>query len=74
MTPAPRYFWRRVLAFLVDHTLALLVVGLLSYPFIDTLGLRLPYPFLHLKTGTCRSLKPRPTGFRRIRTDPPCTA
>lgn len=63
MTPAPRYFWRRVLAFLVDHTLALLVVGLLSFPFIDTLGLRLPYPFLHLKTGTCTQLETAPDWF-----------
>lgn len=51
----PRLLVRRALAFGVDHTLALVLVTLLSLPFTD-LGLRLPQPLLVLRTVTCTDL------------------
>lgn len=64
MAPAPpRLLVRRTLAFAVDHTLALVLVTLLTLPFTG-LGLRLPQPLLHLRTVTCTDLDPAPDWLR----------
>ena len=58
--PPPRYLLRRGVAFALDHTLALIVIALACLPFVDTLGLRLPTPLLHLRTVDCTPLNAPP--------------
>ena len=52
----PRYLVRRVLAFAIDHTLALILVTLAVLPFAGH-GWRLPEPLLAYKTQTCQPLQ-----------------
>lgn len=58
MTP-PRLLLRRALAFGIDHTLAVVLVGLLVLPFRD-LGLRLPQTLIFWRTSTCQPLDSTP--------------
>ena len=55
----PRLLIRRLLAFAIDHTLAVIVVALATLPFTD-LGLRLPQPLLHVRTVACTDLETPP--------------
>lgn len=55
----PRLFWRRLGAFLVDHTLAMLVITALALPWVGE-GMRLPQPPLALRTYECRDLERAP--------------
>lgn len=57
----PRFLVRRLLAFALDHTLAVILVGLATMPFVNQ-GLRLPQPLLHLRTVTCNDLTQPPDG------------
>lgn len=61
MTPrhAPRLLARRALAFVVDHTLAVLVVIALTLPLAGW-GLRPPAPLLFLRTERCQPLEAAP--------------
>lgn len=64
VTPrAWRLLVRRVLAFGVDHTIAVLVVLLATLPFTNA-GLRLPRPVLHLTQQTCAPLGTVPGWLR----------
>lgn len=57
--PEPRHVWRRLVAFAVDHTLALILVSVMALPLIGH-GMRLPKPMLSVRTVECRDLDRAP--------------
>jgi RDD family. len=65
----PRHLARRALAFVLDHTLALLLVTALFLPFAGS-GLRLPQPIAHLRTVSCADLDTPPDWLVADLTDP----
>ena len=55
----PRFLLRRVLAFAIDHTLALILVMLVFVPLANN-GWRLPEPLIAYRTMACQALDAPP--------------